>query len=37
MLRLSVRDRRILMLAGVAGGIGAIFKAPLGGANSPGL
>jgi len=32
MLRLSVRDRRILMLAGVAGGIGAIFKAPLSGA-----
>jgi CIC family chloride channel protein len=32
LLRLSVRDRRILMLAGVAGGIGAIFKAPLGGA-----
>ena len=30
--RLSVHDRRILMLAGVAGGIGAIFKAPLGGA-----
>ncbi len=32
MLKLSIRDRRILMLAGVAGGIGAIFKAPLGGA-----
>ncbi|HYG76423.1 MAG TPA: chloride channel protein [Planctomycetota bacterium] len=32
LLHLSVRDRRILMLAGVAGGIGAIFKAPLGGA-----
>ncbi|HYF49134.1 MAG TPA: chloride channel protein, partial [Planctomycetota bacterium] len=32
MLKLSVRDRRLLMLAGVAGGIGAIFKAPLGGA-----
>jgi len=32
LLRLSVQDRRILMLAGVAGGIGAIFKAPLGGA-----
>ena len=30
--RLSVHDRRILMLAGVAGGIGAIFKAPLAGA-----
>ena len=32
LLKLSVRDRRILMLAGVAGGIGAIFKAPLAGA-----
>lgn len=32
LLKLSVRDRRILMLAGVAGGIGSIFKAPLGGA-----
>lgn len=32
LLRLSIRDRRILMLAGVAGGVGAIFKAPLGGA-----
>ena len=32
LLRLSVRDRRVLMLAGVAGAIGAIFKAPLGGA-----
>jgi CIC family chloride channel protein len=32
LLHISVRDRRILMLAGVAGGIGAIFKAPLGGA-----
>jgi len=31
-LSLSVRDRRLLMLAGLAGGIGAIFKAPLGGA-----
>ena len=31
-LKLSIRDRRILMLGGVAGGIGAIFKAPLGGA-----
>lgn len=30
--RLSAHDRRILMLAGVAGGLGAIFKAPLGGA-----
>lgn len=32
MLKLSIKDRRILMLSGVAGGIGAIFKAPLGGA-----
>jgi CIC family chloride channel protein len=32
LFRLSIRDRRLLMLAGVAGGIGAIFKAPLGGA-----
>lgn len=31
-LRLSDRDRRILMLAGAAAGIGAIFRAPLGGA-----
>lgn len=31
-LGLSIPDRRILMMAGVAGGIGAIFKAPLGGA-----
>jgi CIC family chloride channel protein len=31
-LRLSVRDRRILLLAGVAGGLGAIFRAPLGSA-----
>jgi len=31
-LRLSVRDRRLLMLAGCAGGLGAIFRAPLGGA-----
>jgi CIC family chloride channel protein len=29
---LSERDRRLLMLAGAAGGIGAIFRAPLGGA-----
>ncbi len=28
----SDRDRRLLMLAGAAGGIGAIFRAPLGGA-----
>jgi chloride channel protein, CIC family len=31
-LRLSVNERRILMLAGAAGGVGAIFRAPLGGA-----
>ena len=31
-LRLSVRERRILVLAGAAGGIGAIFHAPLGAA-----
>ena len=31
-LRLGERDRRLLMLAGGAGGIGAIFRAPLGGA-----
>jgi len=30
-LRLSERDRRLLMLAGAGGGIGAIFRAPLGG------
>jgi CIC family chloride channel protein len=30
--RLSVRDRRILLLAGAAGGIGAVFQIPLGGA-----
>jgi len=29
---LSVRDRRLMLLAGMAGGIGAIFRAPLGGA-----
>lgn len=32
MMRLSVRDRRLLLLAGCAGGLGAIFRAPLGGA-----
>src|SRR4029078_10038169 len=32
LLRLSVRDRRILMLAGGARGIWGVFKAPLGGA-----
>jgi CIC family chloride channel protein len=31
-LGLSVRDRRIVLLAGVAGGLGAIFRAPLGSA-----
>lgn len=31
-LRLSDRDRRTLVLAGAAGGVGAIFRAPLGGA-----
>ncbi|MDJ0836789.1 MAG: chloride channel protein [Acidobacteriota bacterium] len=31
---LSVRDRRMLILAGAAGGIGAMFRAPLGGAVS---
>ncbi len=30
--RLSARDRRILLLAGAAGGLGAIFRAPLGSA-----
>ncbi len=29
-LRLTNHERRIMMMAGVAGGIGAIFKAPLG-------
>ncbi len=32
LLRLSARDTRILLLAGTAGGIGSIFRAPLGGA-----
>lgn len=31
-LKLSVTDRRILLLAGMAGGIGATFRSPLGGA-----
>lgn len=31
-LKLSERERRMLLLAGAAGGIGAIFKAPLGAA-----
>jgi chloride channel protein, CIC family len=32
MLKVSDRERRIMLLAGAAGGIGAIFKAPLGAA-----
>lgn len=32
MLRLSDRERRILVIAGAGAGIGAIFRAPLGGA-----
>lgn len=32
MLRLKPRERRLLLLAGAAGGIGAIFQAPLGAA-----
>lgn len=31
-LKLNAHDRRILLLAGTAGGLGAIFRAPLGGA-----
>ncbi|MFZ5428350.1 MAG: chloride channel protein [Thermodesulfobacteriota bacterium] len=31
-LKLSDRDRRIVLLAGAAGGLGAIFRSPLGGA-----
>jgi Chloride channel protein EriC len=31
-LRLTARERRLLLLAGAAGGLGAIFRAPLGGA-----
>ncbi len=31
-LNLDAKERRILMLAGCAGGLGAIFRAPLGGA-----
>lgn len=31
-LKLSAKERRILLLAGAAGGLGAIFRAPLGGA-----
>jgi chloride channel protein, CIC family len=32
LLKLPPSDRRLLMLAGAAGGVGAIFRAPLGGA-----
>ena len=32
LLRLTPNERRLLMLSGTAGGIGAIFRAPLGGA-----
>lgn len=32
LLKMDTRERRLLMLAGCAGGLGAIFKAPLGGA-----
>lgn len=31
-LHLTVKERRLLMLAGAAGGLGAVFRAPLGGA-----
>lgn len=31
-LRMSPKERRLLLLAGAAGGLGAIFRAPLGGA-----
>jgi CIC family chloride channel protein len=31
-INLSAKERRILLLAGAAGGLGAIFRAPLGGA-----
>ncbi len=31
-LGLSIRERRIMLLAGTAGGLGAIFRSPLGGA-----
>ncbi len=31
-MKLSARERRILLLAGAGGGLGAIFRAPLGGA-----
>lgn len=31
-LKLTIRERRLMLLAGCAGGLGAIFRAPLGGA-----
>ena len=31
-LKLNVREKRLMLLAGCAGGLGAIFRAPLGGA-----
>ncbi|MFI3272428.1 MAG: chloride channel protein [Pseudomonadota bacterium] len=31
-LKLTTKERRLLMLAGAAGGLGAVFRAPLGGA-----
>jgi chloride channel protein, CIC family len=31
-LKLSIHERRLMLLAGCAGGLGAIFRAPLGGA-----
>ena len=31
-LHLNIRERRLMLLAGCAGGLGAIFRAPLGGA-----
>jgi CIC family chloride channel protein len=31
-LRLNIHERRLMLLAGCAGGLGAIFRAPLGGA-----
>jgi CIC family chloride channel protein len=35
LLKMDERDRRIMLLAGAAGGLGAIFKAPLGSALFP--
>src|SRR5690606_9579866 len=32
LMKLSVKERRLLLLAGAAGGIGAIFRTPLGAA-----